>query len=93
MNEIPPATPPTEPTLLDAKQLAARLAADRDRMFLALGIDPTDPATAAILEEVENDGLPDHWSQVQFPPVDPDHPLIKLEAAYRARLEGKDPEP
>jgi hypothetical protein len=63
-------------------------AAFRERVFRSMGIDPNNPATAALLEEIAADGVSDHWSQAA-PPIDPDHPLIHIENTYRARLESE----
>jgi len=76
-----------------AAAAAAKLEFDRERVFRSVGVDPTDPATAALLAEVDADGLSGHWSgALHRMTIDPEHPLIKLEAAHRARLEGKDPD-
>lgn len=85
---IAPAEPPAVPPLFDPAALMAKLAADRAASIEAsMGIDRDDPATAALIAEIDADGLPNHWSQVQSPPIDPEHPLIKLEETYRARHE------
>ena len=60
------------------------------RLMLVMGLDTSDPSVQAIMAEVESDGLPNHWSEVPLPPIDPNHPLIQLEKAHRSRTTGDD---
>lgn len=64
---IAPASPPAVPPLFDPAALVAKLAADRAASIeAAMGIDRSDPATAALIEEVENDGLDFHAAAAEW---------------------------
>lgn len=58
--------PSSLPPMLDGAQLAAKFADDRERIFRSLGIDRNDPATAALLEEVGNDGFDFHAARAEW---------------------------
>ncbi len=64
----------------DDNEHSARLT----RLYAAMGIDTTDPAVQALIEEIDADRLPNHWSDA-MPAIDPNHPLIQLERAYTQR--------